>query len=257
MQRQPSDLIIVSIVTVICAATTLVMAASPVLRVIGGVPLVLILPGYAITAACLPRRSFGQAERLLISLGLSVAITILLGLVLYYAGISLQLRTWAIALASTTLVACGIAWRRRPAAEGESSPVSLSINLSLRNIVLLGLAVVVSGVAIGIARLPTPPNEVSGYTLLWMVPTSDENSGSYQLGVTSQEFAAMTYHLQVTVDGRVTWDWPELKLAPGDTWKSPIVLHNDQLGAGSIEATLYRLDNPKVVYRQVKLQPNG
>lgn len=255
MQRQPSDLISVSIAAVVCAVTTLVMAAIPALRVIGAVPLVLILPGYALTA-CLPQRSFGRVEPLLISLGLSVAISILLGLGLYYAGISLQTGTWAIALAATTLVACGIAWRRRQVAGEESPAVSLSINLSRRDLVLLGLAVVIGSVAIGIARQPSPPNGVSGYTLLWMVPTGDENAGNYQLGFTSHEFVGVTYHLQVTIDGRVAWDWPELKLAPGETWTSPIALENDRVGTGSIEAVLYRLDNPSVVYRQVKLQRN-
>lgn len=257
MQRQPGDLIMVSILAVVCAAIALAMAAVPVVRIIGALPLVVFLPGYAITLACLPRRSLGRVERLLISLGLSVAITILLGLTLYYVGISLQTATWAIALAATTLVFCGIAWRRRHTVEGESSSVSLSINLSLRDMVLLGLAVVVSGAAIGIARLPSPPNNVSGYTLLWLVPTSDGDTGNYQLGITSQEFTAVAYHLQVTIDGRVVWDWPELKLAPGETWKSPIVLQNDQLRAGSIAAVLYRLDDPNVIYRQVKLQRQG
>ena len=254
MQRQPSDLIVVSTAAVVCAVLTLVMTAVPMLRVIGALPLVLILPGYAITAACFPQRPLGRVEQLSISLGLSLAITILLGLVLYWAGISLQTVTWAAALAVTTLVACGIAWRRRQLAEGEISAPRLSINLGPRDIVLLGLAVALGGVAIGIARLPTPSNDVSGYTSLWMVPTSAENTGNYQLGITNNEFATMLYHLQVTIDGRVVQDWPELQLAPGKTWTSPITLERGQAGAGSVEAALYRLDNPTVVYRQVRLQ---
>ncbi len=254
MRRPPSDLIITSILAVVCALIALVMAAVPLMRALGALPLVLFLPGYAVTAACLPQRSLARVERLLISLGLSVAITVLLGLTLYWAGVSLQTVTWAIALALTTVVACGIAWRRQPAAAGEKSATSPAIKLRLRDLVWMGLAVAISGAAIGIARLPSPASGVSGYTLLWMTPASNENTENYQLGITSQEFATMTYRLQVMVDGRVVRDWPELKLAPGTTWTSPIVLPTDQLRAGSIEAALYRLDNPNVIYRQVQLQ---
>jgi hypothetical protein len=45
-------------------------------------PLVLVLPGYAVTAALFPNRSLGVPERLVFSLGLSVAIVVLGGLLL-------------------------------------------------------------------------------------------------------------------------------------------------------------------------------
>lgn len=254
MRRPPSDLIVVAALAVVCALIVLVAADVPLLRTLGAVPLALFLPGYAIAAACLPQRSLGQVERLLISLSLSVVSTALLGLVLYWSGLRLQTATWASALALTTIVASGIAWRRKPAAEGEREATRPAINLNLRDVVWIGLAVVIAGAALGIARLPSPASGVSGYTQLWLTPANDGNTANYQAGITSQEFATVTYHLQVMVDGRVIRDWPELPLAPGATWTSPIVLPPDQLNAGSIEAALYRLDNPNVIYRQVKLQ---
>jgi uncharacterized membrane protein len=256
MQRQHSDLLIVSSLVVICAIITLVPTSAAV-RLLGAVPLMLFLPGYAFMAACLPHRSLGRMAELLFSLTTSVMITALLGLVLYWAGIRLQTSAWAAALGAITLLTSGIAWRRRPATDSTSATTSWSINFSRRDLVMLGLAVMVGGVALGIARLPTPANEVSGYTSLWLVPASNENSRSYQLGLTSQEFSTVTYHLQVTVDGRVTGDWPELTLAPGETWIRSIVLASDQADPGSIDARLYRLDDPSTVYRQVKLQRHG
>jgi hypothetical protein len=102
--------------------------------------------------------------------------------------------------------------------------------------------------------MPTPPSGVSGYTLLWMVPAGDGNANDFRLGVNSQEFEAATYRLQVNVGGRPLREWPELKLAPGDSWESPIGLPSDRAGAGSVEAVLYRSDDPGTVYRRVELR---
>ena len=75
--------------------------------------------------------------------------------------------------------------------------------------------------------------------------------------MTSDEFTPVTYHIQVTVDGQVGWDWPEVQLEPGESWTSPIVLRADRAVTGTIEAVLYRLDDPTTIYRQVKLQHTG
>ncbi len=257
MQHRFNDLIIVSTLAVICAVLALMTAAIPLLRVLSALPLVLILPGYAVMMACFPRRFWGPVEQAGISLGLSVAIVILLGLALYWMNILLVTATWAIGLAAITLVACGIAWRRRPVAARQGFEVNLAINLGLRDLVLLGLAIAVVAVALSIARLPSPPGTVSGYTSLWLVPANADNNADYQVGITSQEFVPLTYHLQVTANGQIVKDWPELRLAPGGTWTSSITLSGEQVITGTVEATLYRLDNPTAVYRQVWLQPNG
>jgi uncharacterized membrane protein len=257
MRRQPSNLVVVSILAVACAAITVMLTAVPVVRMVAALPLVLFLPGYAITVACLPRRSLDRVARLLVSLGLSVAITILLSLILYWLRISLQTMTWAIALATVTLIACGIAWRRQLLVTEERSETSFSFDLSRRDVILLGLAVVIGGIAIGLARLPAPIDNVTGYTSLWLIPARDGQVASYEIGITSQEFETVTYRLQVMADGRVVQEWPELKLAPGETWTSSIALPADRVNTGSIEAVLYRLDNPNAVYRQVKLQRQG
>ncbi len=252
MRRPLSDLHIVTISAVVSAFLTL-LTGLPLLRIIGALPLVLILPGYALVAACLPKRSFGWAERLLLSLGASIAVTVLLSLVLYWLGISLQTATWSIALAAATLIASAIAWQRRQKVI-EALPSTVDIRLNLRQATLLGVAVVIGVAAIRIAQLPVSPNNVSGYTQLWLIPTDGGHSGTYQLGLTSDEFTPVTYHVQVTVDGQVGWNWPEVQLKPGESWTSPIELQADRATTGTIEAVVYRLDDPATIYRQVKLQ---
>ena len=255
MLRHLNDLIVIMVSAVVCAVLTQVAPALPALRLLGALPLVLFLPGYALCAAIFPRRVFGLPERMLLNLGLSLIIVALGGLVLYWLGWSLQAGTWAIALSGFTVCASAIAWWRRRRSHLADDPLlKPHLNLSLRDGLLFGLALLVAAAAIGLARLPMPPKGVSGYTLLWMLPAGDGNTDDYRLGVNSMEFSPASYRLQVVQDGQVVRNWPEIQLAPGDSWEIQMVLPSDRAGAGSVEAMLYRLDNPDVVYRQVKLQ---
>src|SRR5512139_3161335 len=113
MQRPSSDLLAVMIIAALSAALALVLPADSIVRLMCALPLVLFLPGYAITAALFPPRSLGVPERLLFSLGLSVIATALTGLALNVTPWGLQTSTWAIALAAIVWLACAIAWRRR------------------------------------------------------------------------------------------------------------------------------------------------
>ena len=58
---------------------------SSVLRIILGLPFILFLPGYTLTAALFPRRTdLGSIERVALSFGLSIAVVPLIGLILNY-----------------------------------------------------------------------------------------------------------------------------------------------------------------------------
>ncbi len=257
MKRPSIDLIVLTVVAALSAGLILMTPEIPVLRVISALPLVFILPGYALTAAFFPTRSLDVPERLLFSLGLSLAVTAITGLALHVAMVGLQTKTWAITLATFTLCAGLIAWwrqsRRRTAPI--AAPREAPFRPSIREGLLFGLVILVAGAAIYLARMPTPPSGVSGYTLLWMIPANDGDWSNFRVGVDSKEFTPTSYRLQVTVDGQAVKEWPELNLAPGDSWQTSIELQATQAVSGSVEAVLYRLDSPDAVYRHVKLQP--
>jgi uncharacterized membrane protein len=258
MRRQFRNLLAVMVIAVLSAVLALVMPADSIVRMIFALPLVFFLPGYAITAALLPMNSFRTTERLLFSLGLSVAATALSGLMLNLTDWGLQSKTWAITLAGIVLLAGAIAWlRSKPKAPVTPVPVKKYFKLSFRDLVLLWLAVVVMGVAVGLTRLPVAPNGVSGYTQLWMLPATPGNSNNFHLGINSEEFTETRYRLQVKVDGQVVQEWPQLSLKPGETWETAIKLQSDRSGSGSIEADLYNLDDPGTLYRHVKLWSGG
>ena len=108
--RLPADLQVTAGAAVVCALVLLVPVAP--VRVAGGLLLVLVLPGYALTAALLPRRSLGRPELALCALGLSLAVAALGGLLLNVAG-HLSRPAWDILLTAVTIACCAIAGRRR------------------------------------------------------------------------------------------------------------------------------------------------
>lgn len=78
------DLIAIGVATVVLLATILLLPHSPI-RVALGLPFVLFFPGYTLIAALYPRRDdLDGIERLALSLGLSLAVVPLIGLVLNY-----------------------------------------------------------------------------------------------------------------------------------------------------------------------------
>src|SRR3989442_14452354 len=88
--------------------------SQSVVGIILALPLVLLLPGYTLTEALFPKRPFGAAQRLTLSLGLSLAITILSGFVLNLLPQGLGPLSWAgflgLLIGSFSLVAV---YRRR------------------------------------------------------------------------------------------------------------------------------------------------
>lgn len=254
MRRQSIDLYAVIVIAGLSAVLAMAMPADSIGRLICALPLVFFLPGYAITAALVPLRSYRNAERLLFSLGLSVAATVLSGLILNLTPWGLRTTTWAITLAVIVLLASVIAWlRRRPDTADTSRQIERHPKLRFRDGFLMGLAVLVMGAAVGLTRLPVAPNGVAGYTQLWMIPANPGNSSDFRLGFTSKEFTETSYRLQVSVGGQVVQEWPELSLKPGETWETTIKLPSDQFGSGSIEADLYKLNDPKTLYRHVSV----
>jgi hypothetical protein len=110
--------------------------------------LVLVLPGYALTMALFPQGT--GTEKLLTTLGLSLASVALAGLALNWTPLALHARSWTVVLSSVTLGAGAVALRRQLRA----FPVPVTwprIGVPLRQVGLLGTALVVTVGAVAMA----------------------------------------------------------------------------------------------------------
>ncbi len=120
------DLIAIGIATAALLAAVFLLPHSPV-RVVLGLPFVLFFPGYALIAALYPRKDdLDGVERLALSLGLSLAVVPLIGLVLNYTPWGIRLAPILVSLTLFTII-CSVlaATKRRTLSPSERFPADV------------------------------------------------------------------------------------------------------------------------------------
>jgi hypothetical protein len=237
---------------VLTTAGSAFMDAWGLVRVIVALPLVLVLPGLALSAAVFPERSLGTAERVATSLGVSLAVTALGGIALNWTPWGLQSGSWALLLGGVTLTASVLALlRRRRRSFGAAG--RLSGRPDIRQSLLLGLALILAAGAVALARHGAAQQDVAGFTQLWILPSEQLDQRTVRLGLRSAEIQDSTYRLRVLVGHRVVREWRSIPLAPGQQWETTTVLPREDTSPRPVVGLLYRLDAPQQVYRSVIL----
>lgn len=250
VDRRNLDLLAVAALTIIAATVVLTSFGGSVIRVAFGVPLALLLPGYALTAALFPRSTMGLTERLAITLGIGLAALAVIGVALNWTRPGLTPATWSLALTAVTLVAVLIAVVRRRGIGDEPFDLS-SVRITGWQWATFGAAALVLTAAILIARAGALDARGDGFTQLSMVPLSHSTRTDVQIGVTNRENSSVGYVLELVSGGQMQTSWT-IELRPGETWQTTTTVERVKAGTRT-SALLYRLDAPQVPYRQVAL----
>ena len=257
MNRNVFDLVICSALAAVAMTMALLAPEIGPAHAIIALPLVLFTPGYAIVAAAFPSGRLGTIERLLFSLGASLALAALAGLLLHWTALGLQPAAWAVALGNLTLVASLIAlirrWRQPASSPVQPRPLSgvRVAGLTLVEGGLLGLAALLVIGAVLIARDGAIQQRATGFTQLWVLPDSAAKEDSVRLGVSNREPGQIGYRLLVTASGTIIGSWPQITLGPDEQWEATVALPTAQPASTTVEAVLYRLDAPETAYRRV------
>ena len=252
--RRSLDLVVVAGLAIAGLVAAFLVDLSPLIRAIFGVPLVLALPGYALTAALIPdRRALGRTERTILGVGMSIVVTILvaLGLNLLPAGITNQ--TVALSLA-TIILACaavGAARRRRDSGQAggpldpaeADGPDEGQADASRRfGPELLALAAILTVAAVFVAVLGTVRAPEPGFTQLWMLDGASPNS--IQVGIRNNEGQPLQYRLEIETQGQILRS-SEIDLTSGsDTVQTIELPALTGTSPQTVTARLYRLDQP-------------
>jgi uncharacterized membrane protein len=196
----------------------------------------------------------GIPERLLLSLGLSVAITALIGLILNWTPSGLRGTTLGIALVLVIAVECIVIVSVRRMQWANVVRLPGRLNFSARQWMLMGLAALVTMMAVHVARSPAPQPGLDGYTMLWVQPT--KAADTIRLGVNSEEFETTKYQLKFEINGTLR-DGETLELNPGEKWEGVFRLPTDYMAGYPLTIFLYRLDQPNEAYRHVIWWPES
>ncbi len=252
--KLPFDLVIIALLSVLCALISMSGFEVPLLRGLAGLLLVLVLPGLAIRLALFPKKIFGMAEQILVVIGTSIMLAACLGVILNAVGVKLEARSWSISLTLITLIICVIAGYRRLSL-GLESPLSFPLHLHWSQLIFLAFASIILVGAFSFRWLPLNGLQTDqGYTILWIKP-DPANSQLIHTGVNSNEFSAAKFRVAIVADGKVLHEWQPIELAPGEKWETTYELKDQTLSSARVEVQLYKLDNPDTVYRQVWLAP--
>lgn len=244
------DLAVVVTLALAGVAVAFAPGVAEPLRVVVELPLVLVLPGYALMAAAVPRPVLGAVDRLVFALGSSVAVAILAGLVLDFTSWGLRRTSWAVALAGVTVAAAAVAaFVRRPKSsrrDGASATPAPGPVLLLCAAALLALA------AVGIARSGALRSErASSFTQLWMLPARIHGESALRIGVVNHEGVPETYRVVTRAGSTVLASWPRVVVPSGGRWTRTVVVRARPSVRTRIETDVYRTEAPNAVYRSV------
>lgn len=233
----------------------ILMVANPnALRVILTVPFVLFLPGFVLTLILFPREGLGISERLLLSVGVSVAFTALSGLLLNLMPWGLQASSLWFVLLVTVALELTVMFFARRTWWTDAVTSSAGFNFNTRQWVLMALAALLTVMAVRVARTPTPQQGLNGYTMLWIQAADVPNA--VHVSVKSDEFDTTRYQVKYQFNGTVR-EGSTFKLQPGETWERIVPLPAGVSAGNSFNVLLYRLDSPDQVYRRVIWWPNS
>ena len=232
------------------------------IQIVLSVLLVFILPGYTISVVLFPSPLLSIIERVVLTIGLSLVLTIFSGFLLYSLSFPLQVETWAFSLGMEVIVFGIVAVFRRSQLpkfklKRESDIRNLASKVSLPTIgqfFLFGLsAMLVLGSFILAQNIAAsePNTEV---VQLWILPgKTGEGVREIQIGAMINDNAPREYYLWLGRDDFTIKEWPLLVLKPGERWENVITIDNNLPGKGPLDVYLYSYEQPDIPYRHVTL----
>jgi uncharacterized membrane protein len=227
----------------VCVVVALVSVPVAV-STIFAVPLVLVLPGWALLDA-LDARTTGRAQRVVLVPSLSIALAIAVALIVDFVPSGLTQRSWAIGIFVVVAAASVVAAARGTSAIG--LPRSTALGLRRLDVVALVVAAAVLTGTVILVRTPLAAKKAQGYTILSLV----QGKGStVVVGVQSGEQRKTRYRLVVGSQKHVLYRDRNLVLEPSERTSVRISLPRR---GQPVTATLYR-GKRTVVYRHVALR---
>jgi uncharacterized membrane protein len=236
--RFGNGLLILNILSVILILVVTFLPTN-VLRIILGIPFVLFFPGYALMAALYPKKDpISGIERVALSLGLSIAVTPLIGLILNYTPLGIRLESVLYSLFFFIFVTSLIAWLRRrrlPEAERFSFELHLALSALWRGgtrdrVLSIVLVLAILGALGAMGYVIAKPKAGQSFTEFYILGLSGKatdypselevgEEGKVIVGIANHEHEAVTYQVEVRIGGAKNNEVGPIVLQPDEKWE--------------------------------------
>lgn len=228
----PKDLIIIGIWLILAIATIYIPYINETfVRVIFTVPVILFIPGYVLIAALFPKKkSIDGIERFALSVGLSIAVVPLIGLMLNYTPFGIRLNPIVICLTIFTVAMMVITLIRRarlpkeeqfavpfekvkPTIKEELFPKNQKKFDKILSVILIIAILVAVVTTVYVIAFPKEGEKFTEFYILGAEKMADNypenfNAGSEQfvwIGIKNHEYRDMTYTVDVLLLN-ANWD---------------------------------------------------
>jgi uncharacterized membrane protein len=236
---------------------------------VGAAIALLVVPGWLLSRH-LGLLVQGAPQRLIVTLGGSLAILIVGGFALNASPLGMTSGSWMAWVAATTALLASDSvlrfitrGRTRRVTTLLAAPHRVALRLDrlatdLRpgQLLLLGLAAIVVVGAVGIARASAEEPASRGFTQLWVLRPSVgaeaavPPDGMVRIGVENHEGSSATYRIMASGGGQSLATWQPVALRDGERWSTLTPLP----ASGSLHIELYIGGNGSV-YRTVHIGP--
>jgi hypothetical protein len=255
--RDLDETLVVALLAQAAMLTTVAGAPMPIQLPLG-LLLVFVLPGHALTWAVFPAADLRLSERVLTTLGLSLVVSVLSGLLLNFTSGGLQASSWAVLLSFFTTI-----WLIPASHRQRSRTLRLNLLQTVQSVGNLRLSVsFAAALLIGVGAVVMSWNGArtldSRYTFtqMWIQPAGNSDRTA-EVHVRSMERQPLDYRVVLTAGSVPVGQPSSFTLQPGQEWSSVATLPIRPIAGDRVIAVLYRQDEPGSVYRRVELSRGG
>jgi uncharacterized membrane protein len=252
VNRLPSldrDLAVAAGLALLGLIVALLPLPDPV-RTVLFLPLVLIVPGYAVAATLFPPGFVTRDERAALTVAFSVGAWALTGLALQIF-INLDRGVWLAMLLVVTLAGVVLAQMRRNALPGDAPGQGLPVpTVNPLAIAATVVAIAIAGASLAVASGGQERElDRALFSGFWIAPVrgTGEPAAELSVGVQNHEDRTIEYRVVVTTRGR-TIDESSFILEDEEVWSSQVPAEEAE---GPVLASLYREGR---LYRRVKVE---
>ena len=254
-----SGLLLLNLLVVVLAVVIFFLPSN-ILRIILGFPFVLFFPGYALMAALYVRKAgMGGIERIALTLGLSIAVVALIGLILNYTPWGIRLESMLSSTAFFIFIMSVIAWlRRKSLLEEERFAIEFRLGLpslgtgTWGKILSLVLVITILG-ALGmvgyVIATPKVGQQFTEFYVLGLDGTATDypgelvvgEEGRVTIGIINNEYEIVSYQVEVKIDGIENNEVKDITLEHNRKWEHEVSFTPEVAGARQkVEFFLYK-----------------